>query len=446
MLSKNLLLFQDRPEACLRAIASYKKRPSPLLLRPAVKNYDWGMRGKSAPIPGLLGIRPDENRAYAELWIGAHPLSPAGVSLRGLDPAFKGDESSIALDTLLESDPEFFLGKKHSDSHGGQFPFLMKVLSAARTLSIQAHPNPRQAREGFAREESAGIPRNAADRNYRDPNPKPELLIALTDLYALNRFLRLSQIAELWEGVPELAPTIRIFRKKILRARSSGDRRAVLKDIYHECMTMSSSRANDTLSRLAERLNAGHRRRPYGRDSREYWFLKTEREIRSGPDKDRGLFAFYLLNLVHLRPDEGIFVPPGEPHSCLEGVGVEIMANSDNSLRGGLTAKHVDLPELLRTLNFNAGRPFIVRADRFGNFRTPAKEFAAGMIDLRGKGASKSARMNGVEILFVMKGRVDIESRHGAAAFPKGSSILIPAALRRYRVRARSASAREPAS
>lgn len=331
-------------------------------LEPGVQHYAWG---DTAFIPHLLGIENVEHRPYAELWMGTHPDLPSRVEKDGTQ-------------VLLE------------EVSGGKLPYLMKILSARKPLSIQVHPSEAEAREGFARENAQGIPIDAPHRNYRDEHEKPELLCALTDVYALCG-----------------------FRPDPFSADPSSVRKH-----YERCMTMPEEEVDRALeSRILEIRELESR---YGKGDREYWMLRCHEAFSHHGHYDRGLFSVDLLNLVHLDPGEAIYLGAGTLHAYLEGSGVEIMAASNNVLRGGLTEKHVDIPELLKVVRFETAEPSIIRGTALGDnewaYETPAREFELRRI----AGPHSSDANHGPEILFVTEGEGVIAPYHvrrGQAVF-----------------------------
>jgi mannose-6-phosphate isomerase class I len=223
-------------------------------------------------------------------------------------------------------------------------------------LSIQVHPTKEQAAAGFARENAAGIDLGAAERNYKDDNHKPEVAVALTDFWMLHGFRPLDQIAEALRKVPELCSSMPDFSARLVRA---GDvtqaRRDLLRDLYRAVMTMPQEHVDLLLNALVERLASGAWS---DKDGPDYWVARAAETFPPvGRHRDRGIFSIYLLNLVHLRPGQGTFQPAGTLHAYPEGVTVELMASSDNVLRGGLTRKHVDVSELMGILSFDDGTP-----------------------------------------------------------------------------------------
>ncbi len=313
-----------------------------VLLDNSVKHYAWG---SPTAIPAILGQENPAGEPWAELWIGAHPAGPSMARMRG---------ERVPLPAILE---ERVLGRGVA-SRFGELPFLLKLLAAAEPLSIQCHPDRAQARAGFEREQAAGVPRDAPHRNYRDRNHKPELLVAESPFSALAGFRRPDDIADALAslGIDELSA-----EASELRAR--GELRA----FFASLMSVDGDRK----ARILEQA---------GRGAREARAPEARRvaELLARHPGDLGALAPVYLNLLELAPGEGLYLPARQLHAYLEGVGIEVMASSDNVLRGGLTSKHVDVEELLAVLDFESGRPSIVRPERRGGvefYPTPAEEF-----------------------------------------------------------------------
>jgi len=378
----------------------------PLRLHCGVQHYAWGDRRY---IPSLLSIEEPAARPHAELWMGAHPELPGAVELGG---------RRVALDALIAHAPEAILGPRVVRELGPRLPYLFKVLSAAQPLSIQAHPSKRAAEEGFAREHAAGIPLSAGHRNYRDDNHKPELLAALTDFWGLRGFRPFARIARTLAETPELRDAGAAFEPSP----------AGLERLYRTLMAWPQERVDATLGPLLERLRENDARDGYGSDDAEYWILRSDELYSRDGHHDRGLFALLLLNLVHLRPGEAIYLPAGVLHAYLEGSGVELMANSNNVLRGGLTPKHVDLEELARNVTFEGGDPRILRPERLSDtesrYPTPAREFELRRIDLEGGRTHITPADHGPEILLAIEapasGGVELAAGGHTLALPRG--------------------------
>jgi mannose-6-phosphate isomerase len=341
-----------------------------VMLHGAVQHYDWGGRDF---IPALLGIANRDRKPFAELWIGAHPNAPSMADVAGM---------AVPLDRLIAEAPDKILGPSVSARCGENLPYLLKVLDAAEMLSIQAHPAKAQAVDGFARENADGVGLDAAERNYKDESDKPEMAVALTDFWMLHGFRPLDQIAETLRDVPELC------------------------------------------SRLAATP-------PSDQNAPDYW---AARALASFPPveghRDRGIFSIYLLNLVHLRPGQGTFQPAGMLHSYLEGVTVELMANSDNVLRGGLTRKHVDVGELMKIVSFDSGGAKVLEGEPTGEsesvYRTPPADFELSRICLSPGGRYLGQAFNGPESVIVLNGTAILTASGHDTPLARGAIFFAP--------------------
>jgi mannose-6-phosphate isomerase len=371
----------------------------------------------------LLEVPNPDGRPFAELWVGAHPDLPASARL--------ASDHLVPLDRLIAAAPAAVLGADTAAAFGGELPFLFKVLAAATPLSIQAHPNRAQAERGFAREEQLGIPPGAPQRNYRDRNHKPELLVALTDFHALRGFRPMAEIAAELAVYPALAG---------LAARLDGSV-AGLRRLYADFMRLPQPEV-DAL--LAPVLAQSRRRADDATDpgrARCRWLLHADGLFSArgpaGGHHDRGLLSFLLLNLLHLRPGEAIYLPAGELHSYLEGAGLELMANSNNVLRGGLTNKHIDVAALLEVLHLDPHEPEIIQpraeaAPGSGQppvltYDTPAAEFALRRARL-GPNRPYGLKPRAVTLGLVLAGEeVRIASAGGTLALGSGGCFLLPA-------------------
>ena len=322
----------------------------------AVRPYAWGSR---TVIAELLGQPVPSPHPQAELWLGAHPADPSML--------VQPDGSRHSLLDAMTTDPDTVLGPVRAQRWNGTLPYLLKVLAADEPLSLQAHPSLEQARDGFAREEAAGIPRDAADRNYRDANHKPELICALTEFHALVGFREPADSVRLLHAldVPELAG-----HAELPAGEPNADG---LRALFTTWITLPQA----VLDTLVPALQAGAVRLA-GAAGEFQAVARTVLELSERYPGDAGVLAALLLNRVTLVPGEALFLPAGNLHAYLSGAGVELMANSDNVLRGGLTPKHVDVPELLRVLDFGAAPPPVLRGLPDGGwtrYDTPVEEF-----------------------------------------------------------------------
>jgi mannose-6-phosphate isomerase len=368
-------------------------------LRSTVRHYAWGSR---TVIPELLGEPSPADKPYAELWMGAHPDEPSVLS------------DGTALDKAIAVEPELFLGAAVRDRFGDRLPFLMKVLAAETPLSLQAHPTPAQARAGFDAEEAAGIPRNDPARTFHDPHHKPELLVALTEFEALCGFRPVEEslhcLAKL--QVPELKPTIAALARGGLRA------------VIQQLLALSDERVTTLVaavdSRAARFVAAG-----------DPEFVNTYRwaaQLAETHPGDPGVVISLMCNHLRLAPHEAIFLPAGNLHAYLSGAGVEVMSSSDNVIRGGLTAKHVDLAALIEVLDFRDGRvPVIEPVPASAGFRypVPVEDFDLTRLPLGEQPATLTTP--GPQVLLCTEGTIVLSSGDTRLRLDKGQSAFLPA-------------------
>ncbi len=380
-----------------------------LVLENPILDYPWGSR---TAIAELLGRPTPSPGPEAELWIGAHSKAPSRV----VSPAGLG-----TLDLAIQQDPIGFLGREVCDRFGNELPFLLKVLAAAEPLSIQAHPDRQQARRGWARENAESVPIDAPHRNYRDPNHKPELVCALDAFVALEGFRPPEDSARNLEPVvrPEMGPELgHLARERTPQA---------LRAFFARFMTLDPDEQAALLKRAT--VEAARRRRA---DPAWEWVARL---MTRHPADVSALSPLYL-NLVTLAPGEALFLPAGELHAYLGGTALEIMANSDNVLRGGLTGKHVDVPELLSILVFEGHAPAVltVAEDESGErvYRTPAREFELGLVDVAPARPFVPGPGRGVEILLALEGEAVVRAGAGATPLGRGRSVFVPASLPSY--------------
>ncbi len=376
-------------------------------MKNTVQAYQWGSR---TFIAELLGQPVPSERPMAELWLGAHPKAPSRVEVDG---------RWVSLLELIEQRPAQVLGEAVAARFGRQLPYLFKVLAAGQPLSIQAHPDMAQAQEGFARENRLGIALDDPRRNYRDANHKPELICALTDFWALKGFRTVPEILKSLSPLddPRLLPEL----SELLRAAPDGEG---LKRFFGALMTLEEARRARVVSAAVDHA----RQRPAG-DAVGGWVCRLAETY----PNDIGVLAPLIMNLVCLAPGEAMFLEAGQLHAYLSGNGIELMANSDNVLRGGLTPKHIDVPELLRVLRFTTGPPHVLHPEAAGPcetvYRQPAREFALSVITLE-KGRPLVRAGRGVEILLCLRGAADVrDDRGGRLALSRGQSLLVPAAV-----------------
>lgn len=381
------------------------------ILNNTVQEYEWG---SYTAIPELLGNDSPANTPQAELWMGAHPKAPSKVKLNG---------EWMSLMKLIEKNPKDILGKVVAEKYNNRLPYLFKVLAAAKPLSIQAHPSLAQAKEGFIMENSLGIPFDANNRNYKDDNHKPECICALTFFWALNGFRKISGILALLEKICPQG-----LKSDLNNLR--GEQNSLgLKKFFQAIMTMGRAQQNQIIADAI--INS----RKFTEDDQAYkWMI----DLHKGYPTDIGVFSPILLNLICLKPGQAMFLPAGELHAYLDGVGIELMANSDNVLRGGLTPKHVDVPELLNVLNFEERELDILSPIESNEceriYSSRAEEFVLSVITLKRDLTCYSPTNRSVEILLCTDGEAIITDlgNNDKLAFGRGKSIIIPSAVKKY--------------
>lgn len=379
-------------------------RPASILpLQNPLKHYAWGSRHALAAICG----RPAPSaEPEAELWMGTHPGGPSLIS------------GNVSLRELVASDPEGALGPRVRSAFGDGLPFLLKLLAAEEPLSLQAHPSLERAKAGFDREEAAGIPIDAASRSYKDRNHKPELLCALTPFHALVGFRPIAATRRLFAAMNanELRPLLQILN-------DDGAADALLAFFRFVVTSPPETRAEIARATLTEcRGLAGSD----GEFAREYAWGVRIGQLYPG---DSGIALALALNLLVLEPGQAIHLPAGNLHAYLQGTGVEIMASSDNVLRGGLTPKHVDVPELLAVLDFHPVAASVVSTEVRGKetlYLTPSREFALSRFELDG-GSVDVSPVTGPEIVVTTRGVASVARGCERVSLASGASAFLPA-------------------
>ena len=383
------------------------------LLKNSIQEYAWGSR---TAIPELLGQSVPADKPQAELWMGAHPKAPSQVFADGL---------WRSLPEVIQESPEETLGQEVAVRFSNKLPFLFKVLAAAKPLSIQAHPNKEQAGQGFARENELGIPLDAGHRNYRDDNHKPEIICALTPFWALNGFRKIEETLSLLEEarIPGLAEIVLFLR--------SHPNRDGLKKFFNHLMTTDSGKQGKIVEQAVNYAEKRTHEEPVWT-----WMIKLNEEYPG----DMGVLSPIFLNLVRLEPQQAMYLPAGELHGYLEGVGIELMANSDNVLRGGLTPKHIDVQELLAVLNFTDGDLNILSPENLtpgeAIYSTEAEEFVLSVIRINKAAPFSSPGGRSVEMMMCTEGEVSVTdlSAGDITRLTRGISIIVPAAVEQYSI------------
>lgn len=373
-----------------------------------IQQYAWGSR---TVIAELLGNPSPSEAPQAELWMGAHPLAPSRIARDG-----------TSLLAEIQADPRATLGAELGRRFGARLPFLLKVLAAETPLSLQAHPSKAQAEAGYAAEEQAGVPRSSSHRNYKDDNHKPELICALTPFDALCGFRPARATLDLL-----LALEIGALRPLIdALARDTGAHG--LRVAFSTLMSTPRSEVASTVDavvRAARRVAAAS-----GAFSAECAWAVRLGDLYPG---DPGVVSALFLNLFRLEPGQALYLPAGNLHAYLHGAGVEIMANSDNVLRGGLTPKHVDVSELLRVLDFEDRPRHPLTAERVSDveavYPTDAPEFRLSRVELDGRATFRATDRRGPEILVCTRGTATLPY---GAELARGRSVFVTASETAY--------------
>jgi mannose-6-phosphate isomerase len=368
-----------------------------------VKHYDWG---GTDYIPTLLNISNAEEKPFAEYWMGVHPQADCTVQLM--------DGSNYLLRDKILSNPATMLGEAVYKKFGN-LPYLFKVLDVRDMLSIQVHPSKAKAEEDFARETKAGIPLNSPQRNYKDDNHKPELMVAMGEFWLLHGFKPEKEMKKTLKAVPELQFLLPAFEQSGYKA------------LYTTVMEMPQDEVNTRLQPLLNRIIPLYKKSELDRSDADYWAAKAALTFSQAGRQDRGIFSVYLFNLVKLEKGEAIFQDAGIPHAYLEGRNVEIMASSDNVLRGGLTTKHIDVKELLKHVKCEATNPAILKGEKRGNetvYTTPAPDFELSSFELQ-KSGSVTFTPNTAEILLLAEGAVNVMCQDTIIILQTGSPSAI---------------------
>ncbi len=422
-------------------------KPQPYKLRNTIQYYEWGMKGKNAFIPKLLGMKVQKGKPYAELWMGAHTNGSSKIIVEGKE---------IELSKVIQQYPMETLGKRTAKRFSKMLAFLFKVLSANDALSIQVHPTKRQA-----------ITLHKKDPiNYPDANQKIEIAIALDSLTALVGFKPLNQILETLRIYPEIQDYIgekykeiygkrhfefisgskikmlkrvqhdksNIFRRAVIDSLTEGDKKKIFKKIFTLIINKSILDVEGldlVIKNLNKRISNKKRKSKIDK-----YFLVLHKKY----GNDIGLLILFFLNLVHLRGGEAIFIKPGVPHAYLKGNILECMTNSDNVIRVGLTPKFKDIKTLLKVLNYEYGLPKILKGSRKGKsviYKTDAKEFEIQIFDSNRKELNFE-NQSGPRILFVLKGATKIlfkgNSKFRLSEFSKGESAFLPSVLANFKI------------
>ncbi len=369
-----------------------------------VQHYAWG---GTTYIPQLLGITNTAQQPYAEYWMGAHPNSPSMVQFN--------ENRTIALDQLIKENATGWLGEKVAGQFGA-LPYLFKVLDVKDMLSIQVHPSKAEATKGFARENEAGIPLSAPHRNYKDDNHKPEVMLALSEFWLLHGFKERKLLAQTLQETEALNMLLPLFEKEGYYG------------LYKQVMEMPQTTVDGMLKPLLREQEYLFKANQLAKSNPAYWACRAMlSQDEPHVNIDRGIFSIYFFNIVQLHPGQAIFQGAGVPHAYLQGQNIELMSNSDNVLRGGLTPKHVDVAELLKHTLFEGIVPEIMTGEIHGTetiYRCPVPDFVVSEIELSKETAYNNTAYS-VEILLVTEGEAECVSGNQILQLSKGDAVVV---------------------
>ncbi len=383
-------------------------------LRNHIREYIWGSK---TFIANLQGKDEASKEPQAELWMGTHLSAPSRVMINGKEKSLRD---------IISEQPYKMLGKKVAGEFKNELPFLFKILAAASPLSIQAHPNKDQAQKGFERENRENIPLNSSERNYKDDNHKPELICALTNFEVMCGFqpiieivdrIKYLQLEDLIHGIDEfeIDHSTKNLKKLFLKLMSEHD----------DNQTKQVSILINKITELEPR------------NENEILIFRWIARLAAIYPKDMGVFSPLFLNIIKLKPGEALFIEAGVLHAYLNGCGVEIMANSDNVLRGGLTPKKIDFPELIKVLKFDDKGLKRIQP-KFSNneyiYQTNAKEFQLSKILVKDAEPFVKANISTVEIILCTEGSGSITWSDSTLELKTGDSIFIPFAISEYSI------------
>jgi mannose-6-phosphate isomerase len=378
-----------------------KKDTRVFRLQGKVQHYAWG---GSNYLPRLLSLSNPEGRPFAEYWMGAHDNAPSELLAGpGGDEETATAGKALPLNEYVKQDPEGTLGE-YTATKFGRLPYLLKILDVKEMLSIQVHPTKRNAELEFAAENKKGVPLTAPERNYKDDNHKPELGLALSEFWLLHGFKPAARLEATLLATPELGFLAPVFAREGYQG------------LYKTVMEMPQEEVNKVLQPLLHRILPLYKEQRLNKNEEHFWAARAAITYNQPGIIDRGIFSIYFFNLLCLQPGEAIFQAAGLPHAYLEGQNVEIMANSDNVLRGGLTPKHVDVAELLKHIQFEQTVPRIIAEDNGPGhitiYTTPAPDFELSKINLLA-GESMTVKAHSAEIFIVMEGKLGVIEQDG---------------------------------
>ena len=371
-------------------------------LKGIIRNYDWG---GTEFLSQLLSIPNPQQKPMAEYWLGAHnSASSILVTVHG----------GINLNQFIETDKEKILGRIAAKRFG-RLPYLLKILGVKDMLSIQVHPSKHMAEVEFARENNEGISLDAPYRNYKDDNHKPELMVALSDFWLLHGFKPVEKLRKTLHAILELRSLLEIFD-------ATG-----YDQLYKTVMEMPQETVNEILRPVLERIIPLYQNNQLKKEDENFWACRAALTFNQPAKIDRGIFSIYFFNLLNLKQGEAIFQDAGVPHAYLEGQNVEIMAASDNVLRGGLTNKHIDVKELMKNTKFEETVPHVFYPQKAGweeLYKTAAPDFKLSRFELKQDSTSAFDSVTG-EIILMIEGNTLVSSETNQFELHKGEAAFI---------------------
>ncbi|WP_089139662.1 mannose-6-phosphate isomerase, class I [Vibrio rumoiensis] len=383
-----------------------KTLPPFMLMQNVIQDYAWG---STSSIQQLFDIPNPENKPQAEIWMGAHSNGCSQVEI---------NNDVLRLDSIIEQNKTTILGER-TELRFNELPYLFKVLAAEKALSIQVHPSKQSAEIGFEKENQAGIDLKAANRNYKDPNHKPELVYALTPYQAMNGFRNFKDIIRMFETVN--APALQDY----VATLKANQTESGLSQFFEAMLSLTGDAKDSSIQALMAHAQA------YKGNELADLLIELETQYPG----DVGLFAPLMLHVITLKPGEAMFLDACTPHAYIKGTGLEIMANSDNVLRAGLTPKYMDVPELIantvcKPKPNNEILLTPIEEKNAKHYPIPVEDFKFSVYECEANLLCESA-----EIIFAIDSDVTLTHVHGdVLMLRKGQSAFIPYSAGEYKV------------
>ena len=378
-------------------------------LKNPIKNFSWGSK---VAIRDYFGFDNPFSEPQAEVWMGAHASTSSSINIEGVD---------VTLSDAINNNPQYWLGDATTQLDSS-LPFLMKILAAAEPLSIQVHPSKRAAERGYIKENTEGIPLNAKNRNYKDVNHKPELVYALTPYLAMNGFKALPQVIDGFDliSLPSIANLFLPFKTE--------PNQNTLKDFFSSLLLLNNEDKKQAISELLCSL------RKINKEAKECSSISLIIHLSETYSDDIGLFAPLFLNVIELQPGEAMFLYAETPHAYIQGLGIEVMANSDNVLRAGLTSKHIDVNELVENTKFEPIEYDNLTIQAVGHeghkiYPIPVTDFKFDVITPRNETVLS---ISSPEVLLCISQNLTIKTGNKFIELNKGESVVLPASIKQY--------------